>query len=118
MKIALTFEGDYLILPADKAQPLIEALAHGQLYTRKGWDDQEAEYQPVEAKRKPKVLFITDDQLTAQPEPIKKLHDELETANRRWLDAYQAKNEAEKRVKELEKKLEAIGAAAHMKEAA
>ena len=43
MKIALSFEGDYLILAADKAQPLIEALAHGQLYTRKGWDDQEAE---------------------------------------------------------------------------
>lgn len=111
MKIALSFEGDYLILPADKAQPLIEALAHGQLYTRNGWADDGAEYQPAEAKRKPKVLFITDDQLKAQPEPIKKLHDELETANRRWLESYQAKNEAEKRVKELEKKLESIGVA-------
>lgn len=111
MKIAISFEGDYLILPADKAQPLIEALAHGQIYTRKGWDDDGAEYQPAEAKRKPKVLFITDDQLTAQPEPIKKLHEELETANRRWLEAYNDKNTAQKRVNELEKKLESIGVA-------
>ena len=111
MKIALSFEGDYLILPADKAHPLIEAMANGQIYTRSGWDDEKAEYVPADAKRKPKGLFITDDQLAAQPEPFKKLHDELETANRRWLEAYNDKNKADKRVKELEKKLESIGVA-------
>lgn len=111
MKIALSFEGDYLVIPADKAQPLIEALAHGQLYERKGWQDDGAEYQPSDSKKKPKVLFITDDQLTAQPEPIRKLHEEIEVANRRWLEAYQANNLAKERVKMLESKLESIGLA-------
>ena len=118
MKIALSFEGDYLVIPADKAQPLIEALAYGQLYQRKGWQDEGAEYEPAETKKKPKVLFITDDQLTTQPEPLKKLHQELETANKRWLDTYQERNKAQERVKELEAQIAAIGAVAQAKDAA
>ena len=117
MKIALSFEGEYLVIPADKAQPIIEALAHGQLYKRKGWQDEGAEYEPAE-KKKPKVLFITDDQLTAHPEPMVKLHQELETANRRWLETYQERNKAQERIKELEAQLASIGAAAKTKEAA
>lgn len=118
MKIAITFDADYLVLPAEKAQPLIEALAAGSLYRRSGWEDDKAEYVPVEAGRKAKVLFVADEQLSATPEPIKKLHEELETANRRWLEAYRAKNAADDRVKELEAKLEAIGVAANKEGAA
>jgi hypothetical protein len=111
MKIAITFEGEYLVLPADKAQPIVEALAAGQLYTRKGWSDDEAEYTPVEAGRKAKVLFVSEDQFKAPLEPFKKLQAELNTANTRWLEAYQERNKAQERVKELEAKLESIGVA-------
>lgn len=111
MKIAITFDGEYLVLPADKAQPLIEALAAGQLYSRKGWPDDEAEYVPAEAGRKAKVLFVSEDQFQAQPEPLKRLSAELEMVNRRWLDAYRDHNKAQARVKELEEKLESIGVA-------
>lgn len=107
MKIAMSFEGDYLILPADKAQPLIEALAHGALYQRKGWDDDGAEYQPSD-KKKPKVIFVDDSQLTAQPEPLVALQKETETANRRWIEEYNKRTAAEKKAKELEEKLSAI----------
>ena len=111
MKIAITFDGDYLVLTADKAQPLVEALAAGQLYRREGWEDDKAEYIPVANQRKAKVLFVSDEQFTAAPEPFKKLQEELQTANRRWLDAYNAHNESEKRVKALEAKLQSIGVA-------
>lgn len=111
MKIALTFEGSYLVLPAEKAQPLIEALAAGQLYDRNGWEDDKATYTPVENNKKTKVLFVTEDQFVAAPEPISKLNQELNMANRRWVEAYQAQQAAEARVKELETKLSSIGVA-------
>lgn len=111
MKIAITFEGEYLVLPADKAQPLIEALAAGQLYSRKGYSDEGAEYTPVEPGRKAKVLFVSEDQFQAPLEPFKKLQEEVSIANRNWLEAYQQRNKAQERVKELEAKLESIGVA-------
>jgi hypothetical protein len=115
MKIAITFEGEYLVLPADKAQPLIEALAAGQLYTRKGYSDDEAEYTPAEAGRKAKVLFVSEDQFQAPLEPFKKLQEEVSLSNRRWLEAYQERNKALARVKELEAKLQSINVVVDIK---
>jgi len=83
MKIALSFEGDYLVIPADKAQPLIEALAHGQLYERLGVYDESAEFTPV--NKKPKVLFVSDIQINdpngeAMPQANRQIAPETQSA--------------------------------------
>lgn len=106
MKLLIDLHSKRLIIPADKAAAIIEALAHGKLYDKRGWSDStSAEY--IEAKEdfRPDVRFVHDEQLLPPEAPIVQLSADLEASNKRWYEQYQAAEDAKKKVKELEEKV-------------
>ncbi len=96
-----------IVIDAAEAAPIIAALSHGRLVTSEGWGVDKVW---KDSGEKPTIELIDEKVLHEVEEPIKKLTKEMESANSRWYEQYVKTQAAEKEVKELKAKLEAITA--------
>lgn len=113
MKLAIYLESNYLILDADKAQAILEALTNGQLYTKAGWGDTtSADFTPVVTEVKPTVFFLDEAQLQPKMEPLAVMAEKVKASDAAWYRVYTEKAGLEKELKEVKAQLEAIKAAA------
>lgn len=108
MKLAVHLESLYLIVEADKAQAILEALSHGQLYTKSGWDcHTSAEFQPA-PEAKATVFFVDGGQLQPKAEPLVAMAEKVKASDAAWYRVYQEKEAVVKELKEVKAQLEAV----------
>lgn len=105
LKISIGFDGLVLIIEPEKAQALIEALAHGEVYSKR-YDYMKQKHTFEKMPTKPELMFVDDSDLQDEPDIVQKLRDEKTASDNRWVEYYNKSKELQRAVDELEAKLE------------
>lgn len=105
MKLKIDIPTSCLLVSVEDAGPFITHLSKMQAIRETGWG-KEAKIEVSEERIR--VEVVPDDLCAAKPEPLKKVLENYETAQSNWLAEYTKRSEAEKKVKELQAKLDEI----------
>lgn len=106
MLLKIKIPDSYLCIPAVNAGPIVAALENAFAIRSEGWGKDQ---KWVKAEGEIEVSFVPDTILQEKPESLTKALENYETAQSNWLGEYNKRTAAEKRVKELEEKLAAVG---------
>lgn len=105
MLVKIECPTNILVIPAINAGPVLAAFEHARCVSTSGWGkEMKIEYH----EKGPELSFVPDTYADpATPQLTKALAD-YEATTQRWLDEYNKRTAAEKKVKELEEKLSKI----------
>jgi hypothetical protein len=105
MQLKITFPGSFTVFNPDDAGDFLKALSKAQVIDSSGWGDNMT---LKLSKSKPQVEFIDNLDFAPLPAPLVELQERLRASEKSWMDYYNRFAESEKKVKELEAKLEGI----------
>lgn len=111
MKLAIDTHGNKLVLDVtEKTGALIEALTQAQLYSQE-YKHGKYVYVPAGTEESPitiSIELLNDGDLVAPTPMIDDLTASLKRTEKRWLDEYANRTAAEKKLVELQKKIDAL----------
>ena len=105
MPIKVTFPGSYTVFQPSDSGAFLTALASAQVVETSGWEDNEVHKL---CKNKPQIEIIDNLDFAPLPTPLQELQDRLRSSEKSWMDYYNKFNASEKKVKELEARLNEI----------
>lgn len=107
-QIAINVNNSYLLFPP-AAAPFIAHLADAYIATK---EYRGGEYKFVKSANFPEVSFLDTAEFEDSPEPMEKLRQEKEQANKNWLEYYHKTEQLKKELQEAKGKLEKLQKAA------
>lgn len=106
MLLKIKIPSNELCIPAVNGGPILASLENAFAIRSEGWGKDQ---KWVKAEGEIEISFVADTLLEEKPAPLTKALENYETAQSNWLGEYNKRTAAEKRVKELEEKLAAVG---------
>ncbi len=105
MQLKIDIPTRCLLVSVENAGPFIASLSAMKAVTESGWGkDKKWEV----SEERIQVEVVPDDFTATKPEPLQVALDNYEAAQKRWLEEYTKRSEQEKKVKELQARLDAM----------
>jgi len=108
MNIMVEIGNQYLRLRIDdNIGPLLEALSKTEIYQSKGWasDKKFVPCGTAERPERPGIEIVDDVDFEEATPIIASMTQQVESANKQWLEQYNRANELDKELKELKAKV-------------
>ena len=104
-KVVINLNDAVIVGSHENLGPFIQAIENSNLYIAEGWGDNR---KFIPSEKEASIEIIDDSLLQEKPEPLVDLQEKLRTSEKRWYEYYNKFQEEQKKVMELEEKLEGL----------